>query len=495
MSDYVDVKKTTTEQVDAQGVIPFTGDKGRRLTPTIVSGLMMISDAVLIFGAGALVFLAYIGLNEQRFVAYMATLGVTTVAPILLFKHFSLYEFDSIVRLEHQVKKVLMLYSVVFLALVTLAFALKISEEFSRVWAFSWYGITFLTLGASRVAWFRTLNGWGRINRLTRNVVVLGGGHRGERALESLTDDSKPWYRVVGVFDADPAKAGAKVGDFDVNGGIDELISFARSHRVDDILVTLSLGNEEQLHEIFQRLKVLPTHIVLSLDIGGLNPLTNTVGSFNSLPVIKIFERPIDGWSTVLKGVEDRLLALFFLFLTLPVMGVTALLIRLDSPGPVLFRQKRYGFNNELIDVYKFRTMYQDQCDVNAEKLATKSDDRVTQIGRTLRKLSLDELPQFFNVLKGEMSIVGPRPHAIKAKAAGRLYEAVVAEYALRHRVKPGITGWAQVNGWRGETDTEESIKKRVEYDLFYIDNWSLVFDLQIILQTIWVLFKTDEAH
>jgi lipopolysaccharide/colanic/teichoic acid biosynthesis glycosyltransferase len=169
--------------------------------------------------------------------------------------------------------------------------------------------------------------------------------------------------------------------------------------------------------------------------------------------------------------------------------------VKLDSRGPRFFRQKRYGFNNELFDVWKLRTMYVDQQDANAEKLATFDDPRVTRSGRFLRRSSLDELPQLFNVLVGDMSLVGPRPHALKAKAAGELYQDAVGEYAARHKVRPGITGWAQVNGWRGETDTREKILKRVEHDLYYIDNWSLWLDLGILLRTVPALLKQQNAY
>ena len=166
-------------------------------------------------------------------------------------------------------------------------------------------------------------------------------------------------------------------------------------------------------------------------------------------------------------------MALLALLGLAPVMALVALAIKLDSKGPVLFRQKRYGFNNELIEVFKFRSMFVDQADADAAKLVTKDDPRVTRVGRILRKSSLDELPQLFNVLRGELSLVAPRPHALQAKAADRLYDDVVDGYFARHKVKPGITGWAQINGWRGETDTSEKIQKRVEHDLYYIDNWS----------------------
>jgi exopolysaccharide biosynthesis polyprenyl glycosylphosphotransferase len=177
-----------------------------------------------------------------------------------------------------------------------------------------------------------------------------------------------------------------------------------------------------------------------------------------------------------------------------PVLACAALAIKLDSRGPVLFRQPRYGFNNQLINVYKFRSMYADKSDHAGSQLTQKNDPRITRIGRFLRRSSLDELPQFFNVLKGEMSIVGPRPHAVQAKAGSKLYEDVVSEYAARHRVKPGITGWAQVNGWRGETNTDEQILQRVDHDLHYINNWSLPLDVWIILLTITTVLKGDKA-
>ena len=173
---------------------------------------------------------------------------------------------------------------------------------------------------------------------------------------------------------------------------------------------------------------------------------------------------------------------------------MVALAIKLDSPGPVFFRQKRFGFNEDLFNCWKFRTMQQHRADANGEVLTRRDDDRITRVGRFLRRTSIDELPQLFNVLKGEMSLVGPRPHATSAKAAGRLYTEAVEVYAARHRVKPGITGWAQVNGWRGETDTLEKIERRVEYDLFYIENWSLSLDLKILLRTAMVVVGDREA-
>ena len=204
-------------------------------------------------------------------------------------------------------------------------------------------------------------------------------------------------------------------------------------------------------------------------------------------------DRPISDWNLVFKWLFDRVVAALALIILSPVMLATAIAIKLDSKGPVLFRQKRHGFNNELIEIYKFRSMYTDRTDQGAAKLVTRDDPRVTKIGKFIRKSSIDELPQLFNVLKGQLSIVGPRPHALQAKAANVLYYEAVEGYFARHRVKPGITGWAQINGWRGETDTLDKIMQRVNHDLYYIEHWSLFLDLYILMMTPVSLFSRNE--
>jgi Undecaprenyl-phosphate glucose phosphotransferase len=211
------------------------------------------------------------------------------------------------------------------------------------------------------------------------------------------------------------------------------------------------------------------------------------------VPMLNVFDKPLSGWGLILKSLEDRALAAFILFLISPLLALIALAIKVDSRGPILFRQKRYGFNNEVIEVLKFRSMYTDRKDTDTAVVqATKRDPRVTTVGRILRRTSLDELPQFVNVLMGTMSIVGPRPHAV---SHNEQYAVVIDEYLARHRVKPGITGWAQVNGLRGETETLEKMEQRVRYDLYYIENWSLLFDIRIILRTLFVGFSHPNAY
>ena len=249
---------------------------------------------------------------------------------------------------------------------------------------------------------------------------------------------------------------------------------------------------EERLLACIKKLRSLPVDVRLCPDRIGFHLPHRQVSHLGGLPLLNVFERPLAGWSYILKAMEDRVLAAGILVLIAPLFALIALAIRIDSRGPVLFRQKRYGFNNEVIEVFKFRTMYVDQCENTEIRQATRDDPRVTRVGRFLRRTSLDELPQFINVLDGRMSIVGPRPHPISLNDQ---YARLIDEYLARHRVKPGITGWAQVNGLRGETETVEKMEQRVRYDLYYIENWSLLFDLRIILRTLFVGFNNPNAY
>ena len=210
------------------------------------------------------------------------------------------------------------------------------------------------------------------------------------------------------------------------------------------------------------------------------------------MPCLSVFEKPISDWNYVLKLIEDKLLGSIILLLNLPLLGIIALAIKLDSPGPVLFKQNRYGFNNELFEVFKFRTMFVDRPPEEGVPQATRNDPRVTRVGNFLRRTSLDELPQLFNVIMGTMSLVGPRPHAVEHNEQ---YDSLIQGYSARHRVKPGITGWAQVNGSRGETDTTEKMLERVRYDVFYIENWSLFLDIRILIMTLFVALSQKNAY
>jgi Undecaprenyl-phosphate glucose phosphotransferase len=279
-------------------------------------------------------------------------------------------------------------------------------------------------------------------------------------------------------------------------GTVEDLVEFARQTRVDLVIFSLPISAEGRILQMLKKLWVLPVDIRLSAHTNKLRFRPRSYSYIGNVPVLDIFDRPIADWDVVMKWLFDKVVGTLALIVLSPVMLAVAIAIKLGSKGPVLFKQRRYGFNNELVEIYKFRSMYVDQADLTASKLVTKNDSRVTRVGRFIRRTSLDELPQLFNVVfTGNLSLVGPRPHAVYAKAENHLYDEAVDGYFARHRVKPGITGWAQINGWRGETDSKEKIQRRVEHDLFYIENWSILLDIYILARTPFALLKSEGAY
>ena len=336
-----------------------------------------------------------------------------------------------------------------------------------------------------------------RQGRLTRRTVVVGGGEHGEGLIRVLRTQPDSDVRVIGIFDdRSDDRSPDSCGGLKKLGTVDDFIEFSRRTRVDLVVFSLPISAENRILQMLKKLWVLPIDIRLSAHSNKLRFRPRSYSYIGSVPVIDVFDRPIADWDVVMKWLFDKVVGGLALLAAAPLMVIIAIAIKLDSRGPILFKQKRYGFNNDLIEVYKFRSMYVEATDATASKLVTKDDPRVTRVGRFIRKASLDELPQLFNVVfKNNLSLVGPRPHAVNAKAAARLYDEAVDGYFARHRVKPGVTGWAQINGWRGETDTQEKIQKRVEYDLYYIENWSVLFDLYIVAMTPFALLKTENAY
>ena len=330
-----------------------------------------------------------------------------------------------------------------------------------------------------------------------QRVAIVGGGPPAEEAIKVLERSVASQIDIIGIFDdRNDERSPESIRRHEKIGLISELAEYARSSRVDLIIVTIPTAAETRLLQVLKVLWELPVDIRISGQTSRLRFSARSYDYLGELPLLTVFDRPLYGWAWILKSIFDKVLALFFIILFSPLMLLVAAAVKLESKGPALFKQKRYGFNNELIWVYKFRSMYAEMTDHNATKLVTKDDPRVTKVGRFIRKTSLDELPQFFNVLFGGLSLVGPRPHATQAKTGDNLYEDVLEGYFARHKVKPGITGLAQVHGWRGETDTVEKIATRVKYDLEYIDRWSVMLDLKILLKTpITLLMNSENAY
>lgn len=318
---------------------------------------------------------------------------------------------------------------------------------------------------------------------IARTIAVVGAGKSGQRLLAQLREQHEPWTRVIGIFDDRKERIErSSAGALPITGTVDDLILFARDHRVDEILVALPWHAEARLLGILEQLKVIPCNVRMAPDGISLHFLDTGFSSVDGVPVYNIYRKPISEWGALLKRAEDLVFGLGIMVFALPVMLLCAIAIKLDSKGPVLFRQNRYGYNNSLISVFKFRTMYHDRSDADCDVQTTKGDPRITRVGGFLRRTSLDELPQLFNVISGEMSLVGPRPHAV---AHNHMFADQIDRMFRRHNVKPGMTGWAQVNGLRGETDTFEKMQKRIEHDLYYVDNWSFFFDLKILVRTV----------
>ncbi len=335
-----------------------------------------------------------------------------------------------------------------------------------------------------------------RSGQFRKRIAIVGGGQAAEDALNLLEQSPSEDIEVLGLFDDRfDNRSPESVQKYRKLGTITDLAPFAREHDVNLIIVAIPLSAETRMLNILKRLWELPVDIRISGAAGKLKLSRQAYTYLGQLPLLSAFERPLSGWDVVMKSAVDRIIALCAIIGLSPVMLAVALAVKWESKGPVIFKQKRFGFNNQLVEVFKFRSMYTDMADAGAAKLVTKDDPRVTRVGRIIRKTSLDELPQLFNVLLGTLSLVGPRPHATQAKAAGTLYDEVVDGYFARHKVKPGITGWAQINGWRGETDTREKIEQRVKHDLDYIDRWSIGFDLYILAKTPLALLKSENAY
>jgi Undecaprenyl-phosphate glucose phosphotransferase len=421
------------------------------------------------------------------------SLPVLTVA---IGDHLGAYRLETLRALPAAVRRIASGWAIAMVVLLASAFAANF-DEMSRSWFGFWLIAGTVGLVGVRLAAATVTRRWTAAGLLDRRAVVVGGGQAASDLIRALEASPSANVRIMGVFDDRGADRAGHLAHYPVLGTFDDLVAFAREHRVDTLILALPLTAEARLLQLLAKLWVLPVDIRISALSSRLRFRPRAYSYIGDVPFLDVFDRPLSSSDAVVKNVFDRVVGAVLLAVLSPIMALTALAVRLDSPGQALFKQKRYGFNNELIEVYKFRSMYVDQADAGAARLVTKGDPRVTRVGRFIRKTSLDELPQLFNVVfKGNLSLVGPRPHAVHAKAADALYQDVVDGYFARHKVKPGITGWAQINGWRGETDTADKIQHRVSCDLHYIENWSPLFDLTILAMTpVSLLTKSESAY
>jgi Undecaprenyl-phosphate glucose phosphotransferase len=477
--------------------IASNGTPGKSWSPVVVAGLVRLCEFLLLLAAGvAIAEWHVVPVWGRSLDYYLATAAMAAMAVVAL-QALGLYA-TSVLRapMRHGLK-IAAGWSTVFALALAILFFFQLGGSFSRIWLLSWYVVGLAILAVERLTVAMIVRRLTHQGKLDRRTVIVGGGALADPVLRELAAQDDGDLRILGVFDdRTDERSPDMVAGYPKLGTVDDLVAFARHTRIDLVIFTLPISAEARLLQMLRKLWVLPIDIRLAAHTNKLRFRPRSYSYIGDVPVIDVFDKPIADWDVVVKNVFDRVVGALCLLLASPIMALVAIAVKLDSPGPVFFKQRRHGFNNEVIEVYKFRSMFTDQLDPQAVKQVTRHDPRVTRVGRIIRKTSLDELPQLFNVvLEGSLSLVGPRPHAIVCRAADKLYDEVVDGYFARHRVKPGITGWAQINGWRGETDTPEKIQKRVEHDLYYIENWSILFDIYILAMTPFALIKAENAY
>lgn len=387
-------------------------------------------------------------------------------------------------------------------AALTLGFLTHSLVDVPRGLVVTWLAIGVVLVTVLRMLLIRELRVLERIGVLCESVAIVGAGPVADRLIQQLLHARPDSMEIVGIFDdrmMDPATHAMRQPAA-LNrpvGTLQDLLDIGKTRKIDWVLLTMPCTAENRLLSMIHTLKALSVPVGLCPEnVGLLLPYRMINYVADGLPVTLLADRPIRHWAAIIKSAEDVLLGGLLLLLLLPIIGLIALAIRFEGAGPILFRQPRHGANNDVFNIFKFRTMRWSADAVQAPLKQTSVDDmRITPLGRLLRKTSLDELPQLFNVLRGEMSLVGPRPHAVNMRTEDRLGHEITDDYPHRHRVKPGMTGWAQVNGSRGATETREQLRRRVELDIQYVENWSLLFDIKILLMTFWVVLRGTNAR
>jgi Undecaprenyl-phosphate glucose phosphotransferase len=382
---------------------------------------------------------------------------------------------------------------VVILMLTAALFIFKVSDNLSRLWLATWSATSPIALSGFRLLTRSAVWRLRQSGQLTKNVAVVGASETGQQLAAKLAEEHSG-TRLVGIFDERHTRfAKSSCGNSTVRQ-LPVLYDLLCRGCVDEVVIAIPPHASQRILELSQRFQPFPVALRVLAPDGYENFRVLDSRRYGDIGTFRVMDKPLDEVAALVKRIEDVVIATICLLITLPLMLVIALAIKLDSRGPALFRQKRLGANNLPFNLLKFRSMYLEQTDPLGHQLTRTGDPRITRVGRFLRMTSLDELPQLINVVKGEMSLVGPRPHALAASAAGVAYARAISDYPIRHRVKPGITGWAQVNGWRGETTTIEQIRQRVEHDLYYIENWSLGLDLLILGRTLFTVLSRVNA-
>lgn len=458
---------------------------GSRISPDIIADIFQFIDIVLILLTAMFAKVAYIdsqfGAGTSALPYALAALTCGIIATVLFRATGAGFSIEVRNR-SFRPARLIMLLLLSFMLLLTVAYVFKVSALFSRGWLIVWFISALLALLINRAV-YEKVQHWLVANGLVvRNVAIFGKRVSAEVLAKSLAQ--VPGVRVIGTLN--------KTADLEKL----ERYCEAGGHptdKLDDVIIVTKGLRSRAISEFMSEINGLPIQIKMCVDPLAYNMPLYGVSQIGHNQMIDMRRKKVGHWGHLCKAIEDYVLGSLMLLLALPLFAVIAIAIKMESPGPVFFRQRRHGLNNRIISIYKFRTMTVME-DGDVVRQATQNDTRVTRVGAILRKTSLDELPQILNVLRGEMSLVGPRPHAL---AHNEQYGALLksAKYASRHLVKPGITGWAQINGFRGPTQDPRLMEERVRCDLEYIDNWSVWFDIEILLLTLVYGFVGKNAY
>ena len=451
---------------------------------SLISMMQRFSDIAVIF----LGLYVVSHLNHQRFNEEQLLIGLTVLVVFQMFGGITDF-YRSWRGVKPSAEMILIGKNWTISVLLTAGIvSLLLDTGLSFVIFVQWYAIVGVGFFICRMG-IRIVSGMLRkMGYNTRRVAVAGSLPAGIDLLTGFID--QPWlgFIPVGIYDEQPVANNTKVH---YAGNFDQLIEDARNGKIDRVYIAMGMADELKIKDLVRKLTDTTCSVLLIPDLFTFNIIHSRTEQINNIPVVSLFDTPLNGINRIFKRLEDIIVSSIILVLISIPLIIIACAVKFSSPGPILFRQTRYGMDGKPIKVWKFRSMSVMENDTKVVQ-AKQNDPRVTRVGKILRNTSLDELPQFFNVLFGQMSVVGPRPHAV---AHNEEYRALIEGYMLRHKVKPGITGLAQINGFRGETDTLDKMQKRVEYDLYYIHSWSLWLDIRIIFLTIFKGFISKTAY
>ena len=452
----------------------------------VVAFFKRLLDPFLIWGL--LVLMAWV-YGEAFTGYYLLLMIITFFISSYIFEQTNIYRTWRNGKLLVYITDTFIGWGIVVAILLFLGYATKLSYHYSEQLILTWFIVTPIALIISHLV-VRKIASNLRKDGEVRSAVIVGANETGLKIAERILEFPYLLMDVRGFFeDRDESRNPVPIPS--MLGGVSDVASYVRKHNIDMIFISLPMSAQPRIRALLDDLHDTTASIYFLPDVYIFDLMQARFDNVAGVPVVAICETPFLGVDSVIKSFSDFVFALLILILLSPLMLAIALAVKLTSPGPVIFKQRRYGLNGEEIIVYKFRSMTVSDDGQKIDQ-AQKDDPRITKIGGFLRRSSLDELPQFINVLQGRMSVVGPRPHAV---AHNELYRKLIKGYMLRHKVKPGITGWAQVHGLRGETEALEKMQSRIEYDLDYLQNWSIWFDTWIILRTIWVVLRRDNAY